>query len=398
MAFQKAVKRESKLRMAISGPAGAGKTWTALTLATRLADGGRVAVLDTERGSASKYADDFDFDADELESFDPRNYVKAIHEAEEAGFSVLVIDSLTHAWNGTGGLLDIVDAIAKRKYNNNTFAAWKDATPLQNQLIDALTSAKLHIIVTMRSKMDHAQEKNEKTGRVEVKKLGMAPIQRDGMEYEFDIVADMDIDNNMIIQKSRCSKLSGQIYAKPDGKVADVLKEWLRGAPAEQKAPTPPRSLSPQQATSEPTVQARAQERPARDQQAQPAPVANEAKPAESTPEGKRFFKPISANVTSETPKEQVSTDEPVQAAKPELTQNQQNTQAALKNFANEVTKSFGKSGAKVYQEIREQVIAERGLGGRLMYDWSGEDIASLWTKLRTRQTQNHKQPVTTGK
>lgn len=232
MAFQKAVKRESKLRMSLSGPAGAGKTWTALTLATRMANGEQFAVLDTERGSASKYADDFSFDVMELDSFDPRNYVKAIHEAEDAGYGVLVIDSLTHAWNGTGGLLDIVDAIAKRKYSGNTFAAWKDATPLQNALIDAITASKLHIIVTMRSKQEYESGKNEKTGRAEVKKLGMAPIQRDGMEYEFDIVADMDIDNNMIIQKSRCSKLSGQIIPKPDGKVADTFKEWLRGAPA----------------------------------------------------------------------------------------------------------------------------------------------------------------------
>lgn len=240
MAFQKAVKREAKLRMSLSGPAGAGKTWTALTLATRMANGEQFAVLDTERGSASKYADDFSFDVMELDNFDPRNYVKAIHEAEEAGYSVLVIDSLTHAWNGTGGLLDIVEAIARRKYSGNTFAAWKDATPLQNALIDAITASKLHIIVTMRSKQEYASGKNETTGKAEIKKLGMAPIQRDGMEYEFDIAADMDIDNNMIIQKSRCSKLSGQMFSKPDGKVADILKEWLRGAPVENVTPAQP--------------------------------------------------------------------------------------------------------------------------------------------------------------
>lgn len=232
MAFQKAVKRDAKLRMSISGPSGSGKTWTALTLATRFAGNESFAVLDTERGSASKYADDFSFDVMELDNFDPRNYVKAIHEAEEAGYTVLVIDSLTHAWNGTGGLLDIVDGIARRKYGNNTFAAWKDATPIQNELIDAITGTKLHIIITMRSKQEYAQEKNEKTGRTEIKKLGMAPIQRDGFEYELDIAVDMDIDNTMIVQKSRCSKLAGQVIPKPDGKVADTLKEWLRGAPA----------------------------------------------------------------------------------------------------------------------------------------------------------------------
>lgn len=231
MAFKKAVKHDARLRMSISGPSGSGKTWTALTLATRLAGNEPFAVLDTERGSASKYADDFSFDVMELDTFDPRNYVKAIHEAEEAGYTVLVIDSLTHAWNGTGGLLDIVDAIAKRKYGNNTFAAWKDATPIQNALIDAITSAKVHVIVTMRSKQEYVLEKDERTGKTAPKKAGMAPIQRDGFEYELDVAVDMDIDNTMIVQKSRCSKLAGQIIPKPDSKVADILKEWLRGAP-----------------------------------------------------------------------------------------------------------------------------------------------------------------------
>lgn len=237
MAFQKAVKHDAKLRMSISGPSGSGKTWTALTLATRLAGNETFAVLDTERGSASKYADDFTFDVMELDTFDPRSYVKAIHEAEEAGYTVMVVDSLTHAWNGTGGLLDIVDGIAKRKYGNNTFAAWKDATPIQNELINAITGAKLHIIVTMRSKQDYILEKDERTGKTAPKKAGMAPIQREGFEYELDVAVDMDIDNTMIVQKSRCSKLAGQIIAKPDGKVADTLKEWLRGAPVVDVAP-----------------------------------------------------------------------------------------------------------------------------------------------------------------
>ena len=232
MPFQKAVKHEAKLRLSLAGPSGSGKTYTALTLATALADGQPIAVIDTERGSASKYSDIFSFDVMELDTFHPEKFVAGIKEAEQAGYAVLVIDSLSHAWNGTGGLLDIVDGIAKRRYNGNTFAAWKDATPLQNQLIDTITGSTLHVIVTMRAKQEYSSEKNEKTGKTEVKKLGMAPIQRDGMEYEFDIAADMDIDNTMIVQKSRCSALSGQIIPKPDGKVAEILKVWLSGEPA----------------------------------------------------------------------------------------------------------------------------------------------------------------------
>ena len=241
MAFKKAVKHAAKLRLSLAGPSGSGKTFTALTLATALADGQPIAVIDTERGSASKYSDIFDFDVMELDNFHPEKFVQGIKEAQDGGYAVLVIDSLSHAWNGTGGLLELVDTIAKRKYQGNTFAAWKDATPIQNMLIDALTSCSLHIIVTMRSKQEYILEKDERTGKTSPKKAGMAPIQRDGLEYEMDIAADMDIDNTMIIQKSRCSALSGQIISKPDAKVADVLKMWLSGEPSPEK----PQDTSP---------------------------------------------------------------------------------------------------------------------------------------------------------
>lgn len=233
--IRKAVKYDSKLRMSIAGPSGSGKTWTSLALATVLAGDKSVLVVDTERGSASKYADSFEFDVIELDTFSPATYVEAIKLAEENGYGVLVIDSLSHAWNGTGGLLEIVDGIARRKYSGNTFAAWKDATPLQNQLIDAITRANLHIIVTMRSKQEYILEKDERTGKTQPKKAGMAPIQRDGLEYEFDVAVDMDIENTMIVQKSRCPELSGQIISKPGANVAELLKAWLQGAPA----PTP---------------------------------------------------------------------------------------------------------------------------------------------------------------
>jgi hypothetical protein len=232
MGFAKAVKYASFLRMSLAGPAGAGKTFTALTLATTLADGKGVAVIDTEHGTARKYADLFTFDVDELDTFDPRNYVKSIRDAEQAGYAVLVIDSLSHAWNGKGGLLEIVDNIATRKYRGNTFSAWKDAGIIEHDFIECILTAKIHTIVTMRSKMDHVSEKNEQTGRTEVKKLGMAPIQRDTMEYEFDIIGNLDVSNTLIIQKSRCRGLSGQVIPQPDGKVIKTIRPWLEGVEA----------------------------------------------------------------------------------------------------------------------------------------------------------------------
>ncbi len=227
MAFKKAVKTDAKLRLAINGPAGSGKTYTSLAIGTALANGKPIAVVDTEHGSASKYADLFEFDVMELAApFHPNKYVEAITEAASAGYGVIVLDSLTHAWNGEGGLLDIVEMIAKRMKNPNTFAAWKDATPIQNKLIEAIIAADIHIIATMRSKTEYVLNDNKP------RKVGTSPVQREGFEYEFDVVFDMDIDNNAIVTKTRCPALTGGVFNKPGANVAKTLTQWLQGAPA----------------------------------------------------------------------------------------------------------------------------------------------------------------------
>lgn len=235
MPFQKAVKFAAKGRIALAGPAGAGKTYTALKFATTLAEGGTIAVIDTERGSASKYADQFDFDVMELETFHPDRFVEGIREAERGGYAVLVIDSLSHAWNGPGGVLELVEAASKRK--GNSFTAWAEVTPLHNRMIEAITKASIHVIITLRSKQEYSLEKDEKTGKSVPRKVGMAPIQRDGVEYEVDVYGDMDVENTLIVQKSRCPALSGKVFQKPDERVATIFKEWLSGAPAPEKAP-----------------------------------------------------------------------------------------------------------------------------------------------------------------
>ena len=229
MTFHKAVKYGAKLRLAIAGPAGSGKTYTSLTLASALADGGRVAVIDTEHGSASKYADIFpEFDTLQLETFHPQRYIDAIHEAEQGGYAVLVIDSLSHAWSGQGGLLEEKDKIARAKYSGNSFSAWNDASAIQNKLVNVILGAKLHIIATVRSKMDYVLETGA-NGKTMPRKVGMAPVQRDDLPYEFDVFCSMESDNTLIVDKSRCPALSGAVIAKPNGSVADTLKVWLSG-------------------------------------------------------------------------------------------------------------------------------------------------------------------------
>lgn len=229
--FQKAIKQEAKLRLAIAGPSGSGKTYTALSIGTHL--GSKIAVVDTEHGSASKYADKFQFDVLNMDApFHPDRFIQAINEAKSAGYDVIILDSLSHAWNGSGGLLEVVDNIAARMNRPNTFAAWKEGTPIYNRLIDAILQADIHVIATMRSKQDYVLEVNE-NGKQAPKKVGMAPVQREGFEYEFDVVMTMDADNLGIVTKSRCSEIAGGVYRKPGADVAGILKSWLTGAPRE---------------------------------------------------------------------------------------------------------------------------------------------------------------------
>lgn len=249
--FTKAIKEKSRLRMALIGPSGSGKTYTALRVGAQLKNGGRVAVIDTERGSASKYADLFDFDVLELETFSPVTYVEAIKAAESAGYSVLVIDSLSHAWSGKEGALEQVDRVTARSQSRNSYAAWRDVTPMHNALIDAMIQSRCHIIATMRTKTDYVLEKDERTGKTAPRKIGLAPVQRDGMEYEFDVVGDLDIDNNFIVSKTRCPALHGQVINKPGEDLATLLNTWLTdGAepaprPVKQEAKPAPKAQEP---------------------------------------------------------------------------------------------------------------------------------------------------------
>lgn len=230
-AFKKATKQDLKLRLAIAGPAGAGKTYTALRIATAM--GGPIAYIDTEHGSASKYADKFDFDVMEMRPpFHPERFVKGIKIAAQEGYKVVVIDSLSHAWNGTGGILELVEE-ASARVRGNSYAAWKTVTPIQNELIEAIVTGDIHIIACMRSKMEYAQSKDDK-GYTKIERLGMAPVQREGFEYEFDVVIDMDVNHNGIVTKTRCPELTDKVFKFPGEDVAGVLMRWLTSGNAEQ--------------------------------------------------------------------------------------------------------------------------------------------------------------------
>ena len=222
--FAPATKAQAKARIAFAGPSGSGKTYTSLVTATAL--GGRLAVIDTERGSAAKYADLFTFDTLTMHTYDPRDLVKALASAGAAGYDVVVVDSLSHFWMGTGGMLEQVDQAAKRSGGGNTFAGWKEARPMERAMVDALLAYPGHVIVTMRTKTEYVVDENDR-GKKVPRKIGTKPEQRDGIEYEFDIVGDLDLENTLIVAKSRCRALAKAVIREPDEEFGQRILAWL---------------------------------------------------------------------------------------------------------------------------------------------------------------------------
>ena len=209
-----------------------------MSIARGLAVDQPIALVDTEHGSAEKYADIFDFDTISMtHPYHPDRFVDLIESAAANEYQVLILDSLSHAWSGMGGLLEIVDQIAARLKMANTFLAWKDATPIQNRLVEAIIAAPMHIIATMRSKQEYIIDQVERAGRTVAvpRKVGMAPIQRDGFEYEFDIFVEMNLDHEAIVVKTRCPSIAGKVYAKPGLELAQEIQRWLQGEPESEK-------------------------------------------------------------------------------------------------------------------------------------------------------------------
>ena len=227
--FQKATKKGARLRCAIFGPSGSGKTYSALRIATgirgiRLA--AKIALIDTERRSACKYADRFDFNVCELNDRTLDGYTQVIHAARD--YDVLIIDSLSHGWQE---LLQEIDRLAKGKYRGNTWAAWSDGTPRQRAFIDTLLASPCHIIATIRSKTEW--QTANKDGKVEPVRVGLAPEQGKGIEYEFDLLLELSPEHVAQVIKDRTGKFQDALIDKPDERFGADLAAWLAdGEPA----------------------------------------------------------------------------------------------------------------------------------------------------------------------
>ncbi len=227
MKFTKAVRKTSKLRLGIGGPSGSGKTTAALRIAKGL--GGKIALIDTERGSASLYSDEFDFDVLDLAPpYSPERFIEAIDSAEKAGYDVCIVDSATHVWDGAGGCLEINEMTAVSKFKGNTWSAWSETTPRYRAFIDRMLQSKMHIIITMRSKTETVQTSDRK-----VAKVGMKLEMRSGIEYEFTVVFELEHETHIAVQSKDRTKL----FPRPQEvteKTGVMLREWLEsGAPVE---------------------------------------------------------------------------------------------------------------------------------------------------------------------
>ena len=239
------------LRAGICGPTGSGKTKTGLILGTRMVERlglGPLYVIDSENKSALRYAYSprsrqgyrFKHVAMPEDDYSPSAYMAALDFCESQGAGVILIDSLSHAWNGINGVLEQVDQVTERSRSKNAFSeGWKTMTPIHNRLIQRMLGSSAHVIFTLRAKTDWVLQENER-GKREPHKVGLAPVQREGVDYEPDLFFDMTVpDNALIVSKSRCDRLTqGEIVKRPGVELADVIIDWIEDSEPSKAART----------------------------------------------------------------------------------------------------------------------------------------------------------------
>lgn len=227
--IKKASKQAKKLRILLSASSGSGKTYGALLIANGITDNwDKVCVIDTERDSASIYSDFGEFNVISLDApYTPERFIDAISAAEDAGMEVIVIDSITHEWSGQGGCLDLHSKLG------GTFQDWGKITPRHNNFIDKMLRSSAHIIATVRRKEDYVMSQTA-SGRTKVEKLGMAEVQRDGINYEFDIVFEITNSNHYTKATKDRTRIfidtEEALITKDTGK---LLKEWASAGRSE---------------------------------------------------------------------------------------------------------------------------------------------------------------------
>ncbi len=234
MGFRKAQRKQAKLKIGLSAPSGAGKTYSALLIAKGICGNWEeIAVIDTENGSAELYSDLGGYSVCGIKPpYTPKKYIDAISEAEEAGFKVLIIDSLSHAWSGEGGLLDMQDKATKSSKSGNSYTAWREVTPEHNKLVDAILQSNMDVIVTTRAKAEYVITENN--GKKEIKKVGLAPVFRDGLEYELTVFLDLSQEHIASASKDRTGLFDRQNFI-PTEETGKLLNTWRNGGAERHK-------------------------------------------------------------------------------------------------------------------------------------------------------------------
>ena len=285
--IKKAVRQRIFLKLVVGGPSGGGKTYGAIGVAKGLAPTGKIGVIDTENRSASYYASKWDFDVIELEApFTTQKYLEALNAFIQGGYEVVVIDSLTHEWAASGGILD--QKASKDARGGNSFANWNEMKQLHNKFVEVLLQSQIHVVCTLRSKMEYALEQDEK-GKSTVRKVGLAPISSDGMEYEFGVMFDVDRNSHLAVaSKDRTGLFEGR-NMNLDETIGQELRTWLESgaemAPARPtQAPAPAANPAASTASPAPTAPSKPATPAAAAPQAPPTPRRRTAPVAAAAP------------------------------------------------------------------------------------------------------------------
>lgn len=231
--IQVAQRGQSKLRIGLSAPSGAGKTYSGLLLAKGLVgEWSKIGLIDSETGRAHLYSDLGKYNIIPMRPpYTPESYIEAIREFEEAGVEVIIIDSMSHEWDGEGGCLQLNEKLAIAKYKGNTWSAWSETTPRHQHLLDVITSSSCHVITTVRNKVETIMV----DGRV--KKVGMKDVQREGLEYELTVNFNIDRDSHMVMaSKDNTNLFEGKdpfVITEETGK---MLRDWVLSGAADETA------------------------------------------------------------------------------------------------------------------------------------------------------------------
>lgn len=222
MQFSKASRKKAKIKLGLSAVSGGGKTYSALLIAYGLCgDWSKIGVIDTENRSAELYSHLGEYNVLPLDApYSPERYIEAIKAGEQAGFEVLIIDSITHEWDGKGGILNIADGMT-----GNSFTNWAKLTPRHQAFIDAILQSSCHIITTVRRKQDYEMTKDQ-NGKVQVQKAGLKEITREGFEYEITVNLELDQKHNATASKDRTGLFAGKPHFVPSVETGKLIRDW----------------------------------------------------------------------------------------------------------------------------------------------------------------------------